>query len=68
MATNEPDILLPPLLEVTPKNHGAWVIVASCLLIILTVLVVIVTLVSRIKVLQILSWSDTFLCLATVQI
>lgn len=66
MSTNGPDSLLPPLLEVTPNDHGAWVVVSSSLLIILTILVVAVTLVSRIKVLQSLSWSDTLLSFATV--
>lgn len=65
MSTNDLD-LRPPFLEVTPNDHGAWVIVASSLFIIITVLVVTVTLFSRIKVLRSLSWSDVFLSLATV--
>jgi hypothetical protein len=67
MSASDPD-LRPPLLRVTPNDHGAWVIVATSLLVILTVLVVVITLVSRIKVLRVLSWSDTFLSLATVQL
>lgn len=60
------DELLPPLLPVTDDNHGAWVITVSTLLLILTTFIATVTLVSRVRVLRTLSWSDTFLCIATV--
>jgi hypothetical protein len=65
MSTSEQD-LLPPLLQVTSDDHGPWVIVASTLFLILTVLVVTVTLISRIRTLRMLYWSDVFISGATV--
>ncbi|OAX85588.1 hypothetical protein ACJ72_00002 [Emergomyces africanus] len=58
--------LRPPFLKVTPKNHGAWVILSSCLLLILTVIVVLVTLISRARVLRKLVLCDMLLSLATI--
>lgn len=58
--------LLPPLLPVTDDDHSAWVITTSTLLLILTILVASVTLISRIRVLRVLSWSDALLSAATV--
>ncbi|KAK9860827.1 hypothetical protein MYU51_006133 [Penicillium brevicompactum] len=58
------DILLPPLLPVTADDHGAWVIVVSTILLIITILATTVTLISRIRVLRKLSWSDSVLFLS----
>ncbi|KAB8204884.1 hypothetical protein BDV34DRAFT_110518 [Aspergillus parasiticus] len=60
--------ILPPLLHVTPENHGAWVITVSTILLIVAALATIVTLVSRVRILRSLTWSDTFLIAATVSI
>ncbi|KAL2364494.1 hypothetical protein RJZ56_002539 [Blastomyces dermatitidis] len=46
------EVLSPPFLKVTPHDHAAWVILSSCLLLILTVIVVLVTLISRARVLR----------------
>ncbi|KAJ5335228.1 hypothetical protein N7452_007631 [Penicillium brevicompactum] len=58
------EILLPPLLPVTADDHGAWVIVVSTILLIITILATTVTLISRIRVLRKLSWSDSVLFLS----
>ncbi|PIG79925.1 hypothetical protein AARAC_010355, partial [Aspergillus arachidicola] len=58
--------VLPPLLHVTPENHGAWVITVSTMLLIVAALATIVTLVSRVRILRSLTWSDTFLIAATL--
>lgn len=60
------EVLSPPFLKVTLTNHGAWVILSSCLLLILSVIVVLVTLISRARVLRKLVLCDMFLSLATV--
>lgn len=60
------EILLPPLLPVTADDHGAWVIVVSTILLIITILATTVTLISRIRVLRKLSWSDSVLFLSCV--
>lgn len=60
--------VLPPLLLVTPEDHGPWVITVSTILLIVAALTTIVTLVSRVRILRSLTWSDTFLIAATVGI
>lgn len=60
------EILLKPLLPVTADDHGAWVIVVSTILLIITILATTVTLISRIRVLRRLSWSDSFVCFSCV--
>lgn len=60
------EVLSPPFLKVTPTDHGAWVILSSCILLILTVIVVLVTLISRARVLRKLVLCDLLLSLATV--
>ncbi|OJD16378.1 hypothetical protein AJ78_03442 [Emergomyces pasteurianus Ep9510] len=60
------EVLRTPFLKVTPTNHGAWVILSSCLLLILTVIVVLVTLISRARVLRKLVLCDLLLFLATI--
>ncbi|KKZ68502.1 hypothetical protein EMCG_05861 [[Emmonsia] crescens] len=60
------EVLSPPFLKVTPTNHGAWVILSSCLVLILSVIVVLVTLISRARVLRKLVLCDMFLSLATI--
>ncbi|OJD25591.1 hypothetical protein ACJ73_03037 [Blastomyces percursus] len=60
------EVLSPPFLKVTPHDHGAWVIMSSCLLLILTVIVVLVTLISRARVLRKLVLCDMLLSLATI--
>lgn len=67
MPDSDIDILLPPLLPVTDDDHGAYVILASSLLIILTFLVVSVAFVSRLKIVGGLLISDWLICLATVR-
>ncbi|KAJ5124383.1 uncharacterized protein N7515_008208 [Penicillium bovifimosum] len=52
------DLLLPPLFPVTDDDHGAWVITVSTILLFITVLATTVTLISRIRVLRKISWSD----------
>lgn len=61
------EVLLPPLLPVTPDDHGAWVIVVSTILLIITILATTVTLISRIRVLRKLSWSDSVVFLSCVR-
>ncbi|QMW44943.1 hypothetical protein G4B11_008363 [Aspergillus flavus] len=58
--------VLPPLLLVTPEVHGPWVIIVSTILLIVAALTTIVTLVSRVRILRSLTWSDTFLIAATL--
>lgn len=60
------EILLPPLLPVTADDHGAWVIVVSTILLIITILATTVTLISRSRVLRRISWSDSVVCLSCV--
>ncbi|PGH09749.1 hypothetical protein GX51_00429 [Blastomyces parvus] len=60
------EVLSPPFLKVTPHDHAAWVILSSCLLLILTVIVVLVTLISRARVLRKLVLCDMLLSLATI--
>ncbi|KAJ5154248.1 uncharacterized protein N7500_009687 [Penicillium coprophilum] len=57
-------VFLPPLLPVTYNDRGAWVITVSTILLIITVLAIAVTMISRIRVLRRISWSDStlFLC------
>lgn len=59
-------VLLPPLLPVTDNDHGAWVITVSTILLIITILATTVTLISRIRVLRKISWSDSTLFLSCV--
>ncbi|KAJ5520452.1 hypothetical protein N7463_000905 [Penicillium fimorum] len=59
-------ILLPPLLPVTDNDHGAWVITVSTILLIITILATTVTLISRIRVLRRVSWSDSTLLLSCI--
>lgn len=59
-------VLLPPLLPVTDNDHGAWVITVSTILLIMTILATTVTLISRIRVLRKISWSDSTLFLSCV--
>ncbi|KAJ5816733.1 hypothetical protein N7447_008966 [Penicillium robsamsonii] len=59
-------ILLPPLLPVTDNDHGAWVITVSTILLIVTILATTVTLISRIRVLRRVSWSDSTLLLSFI--
>ncbi|CAG7921749.1 unnamed protein product [Penicillium olsonii] len=56
--------LLPPLLPVTADDHGAWVIVVSTILLIITALATTVTFISRIRILRKLSWSDSVVFLS----
>ncbi|CAG7967813.1 unnamed protein product [Penicillium salamii] len=58
------EVLLPPLLPVNAEDHGAWVIVVSTILLIITTLATTVTFISRIRVLRKLSWSDTVVFLS----
>lgn len=60
------ETLLPPLLSVTADDHGAWVITVSTILLIITVLATTVALISRIRVLRKLSWSDSIVFLSCV--
>ncbi|KAJ5192805.1 hypothetical protein N7449_008947 [Penicillium cf. viridicatum] len=59
-------VLLPPLLPVTDNDHGAWVITVSTILLIMTILATTVTLISRIRVLRKISWSDSTLFLSCI--
>ncbi|OGM48422.1 hypothetical protein ABOM_003390 [Aspergillus bombycis] len=65
MPANSTEIL-PPLLPVSPEDHGAWAITASTILLIVAALATTVTLISRVRILRSLAWSDTFLAVATV--
>ncbi|CAG8098535.1 unnamed protein product [Penicillium salamii] len=58
------EVFLPPLLPVNAEDHGAWVIVVSTILLIITTLATTVTFISRIRVLRKLSWSDTVVFLS----
>ncbi|KAE8135385.1 hypothetical protein BDV38DRAFT_252702 [Aspergillus pseudotamarii] len=60
--------ILPPLLPVSPEDHGAWVITVSTILLIVVALATSVTLISRVRILRSLTWTDTFLVAATVSI
>ncbi|KAJ6146030.1 hypothetical protein N7497_008012 [Penicillium chrysogenum] len=57
-------VLLPPLLPVTENDHGAWVITVSTILLIITILATTVTVLSRIRILRGVSWSDSTLFLS----
>ncbi|KGO44072.1 hypothetical protein PEX2_020590 [Penicillium expansum] len=59
-------VLLPPLLPVTDNDHSAWVITVSTILLIITILATTVTLISRIRVLRRVSWSDSTLFLSCI--
>ncbi|KAB8257597.1 hypothetical protein BDV32DRAFT_152185 [Aspergillus pseudonomiae] len=58
--------ILPPLLPVSPEDYGAWVITVSTILLIVTALATTVTLISRVRILHSLTWSDVFLIAAMV--
>ncbi|KAB8228941.1 uncharacterized protein BDW43DRAFT_199495 [Aspergillus alliaceus] len=58
--------VLPPLLSITQDNHGAIVITASSILLIVAALATIVTLISRVRILGALTWGDTFLVAAMI--
>lgn len=60
------EALLPPLLPVTDDDHGAWVVVVSTMLLIITILATTVTLISRVRVLRKLAWSDSVVFLSCV--
>jgi hypothetical protein len=66
MATDD-EKLLPPLLPVTNDDHGAWVTTVSTLLLILTILIATITLISRIRVLRLLTSCDAAIATATVR-
>ncbi|QVM10968.1 hypothetical protein D8B26_005619 [Coccidioides posadasii str. Silveira] len=66
MSNSDQDILLPPLLPITPNDNSGYVVVTSVLLIILTLLVVGVAFVSRTKIVGRLLMSDWLLFLATI--
>ncbi|KAJ5372288.1 hypothetical protein N7517_004294 [Penicillium concentricum] len=59
-------VLLPPLLPVTDNDHGAWVITVSTILLVITILATTVTLISRIRVLRRVSWSDSTLFISCI--
>ncbi|KAJ5510690.1 hypothetical protein N7453_002793 [Penicillium expansum] len=59
-------VLLPPLLPITDNDHSAWVITVSTILLIITILATTVTLISRIRVLRRVSWSDSTLFLSCI--
>jgi VIT1/CCC1 family predicted Fe2+/Mn2+ transporter len=61
-------VLLPPLLPVTENDHGAWVITVSTILLIITILATTVTVLSRIRILRGVSWSDSTLFLSCVSV
>ena len=58
--------LRPPLLPVSDDDHGAWVITVSNILLILSLLGTGVTLISRIRVIRALCWSDIVLAIGCV--
>lgn len=58
--------LRPPLLPVSYDDHGAWVITVSNILLILSLLGTVVTLISRIRVIRTLCWSDIVLAIGCV--
>ena len=61
-------VLLPPLLPVTENDHGAWVITVGTILLIITILATTMTVISRIRVLRGVSWSDFTLFLSCVNV
>jgi hypothetical protein len=65
MASSQ-EVLLPPLLPVTPDDHGAWVITVSTILLIITILATTVALISRLRVLRKVTWSDSIVFLSCV--
>jgi hypothetical protein len=65
MASSQ-EVLLPPLLPVTPDDHGAWVITVSTILLIITILATTVALISRLRVLRKVAWSDSIVFLSCV--
>ncbi|KAI3264755.1 hypothetical protein CBS147309_6693 [Penicillium roqueforti] len=60
------NVLLLPLLPVTDNDHSAWVITVSTILLIITILATTVTVISRIRVLRRVSWSDSTLFLSCI--
>ncbi|CAI7574745.1 unnamed protein product [Penicillium glandicola] len=60
------NVLLPPLLPVTDNDHSAWVITVSTILLIITILATTVTVISRIRVLRRVSWSDSTVFLSCI--
>ncbi|KAE8368441.1 hypothetical protein BDV27DRAFT_153994 [Aspergillus caelatus] len=58
--------ILPPLLPISPEDHGAWVITMSTILLMVAALATSVTLISRVRILRSLTWTDTFLVAATI--
>lgn len=58
--------LRPPLLPVTPDDHGPWVITVSTIVLILSILATAVTLISRIRVIRKFSWGDLALTVGCV--
>ncbi|KNG91035.1 hypothetical protein ANOM_000758 [Aspergillus nomiae NRRL 13137] len=58
--------ILPPLLPISPEDHGGWVITVSAILLIVAALATTVTLISRVRILHSLTWSDIFLIAAMI--
>lgn len=58
--------LRPPLLPVNEDDHGAWVITVSTILLLLAILATSVTVVSRLRVIRTLCWSDLALVVSCV--
>lgn len=60
------DVMSPAFQQVTPNNHGPWVIVTSYIFIPLTMLVVAIRLVSRYKITRVINLNDYLIVVATV--
>ena len=66
MSKRSVDPLYQPFIQPTSENHSPWVIVSTCLFMIITVSVTATTLIARFRVLRTLAWSDWFLLFAAV--
>ncbi|EFQ97644.1 hypothetical protein MGYG_00682 [Nannizzia gypsea CBS 118893] len=64
MSKRSVDPLYQPFIQPTSENHSPWVIVSTCLFMIITFSVTTTTLIARFRVLRTLAWSDWFLLFA----
>ncbi|KAL4891992.1 hypothetical protein BDV59DRAFT_180642 [Aspergillus ambiguus] len=65
MSTSTDD-LLPPLLPITPYDHGGWAITVSTISLILTIFATTITVISRIRTLRCLPLSDVTIAVGCV--
>lgn len=60
-------VAIPAFQQVTPNNHGPWVVVTCYIFLPLTVLAVVVRLVTRLQVARVIDLTDVLIVVSTVR-